>query len=208
MTDAHDRVIELLIDYCGEEECEESGLIDALSSIFDKLPIHNPQPQTYPEPLDTKAEYTNDELSASLLTYTGWGQFWSQEHALVTIAYRVAKERLDQEMARQRNFWREQIAKAKDDGAQPPMAKADIDDEVKRNAKVLAMQKELTALNSFREIAEAQQRTYDKFAAAVSRVIEIRKMDFDNHQRENRASLKRSKQARTSSRLSRSVKGE
>jgi hypothetical protein len=185
------RITELLIDICGADTCEETGLVAQLENLFSKLPIHNLQPGQAPPPLEAGQDYTNDQLADMLMAFTAWAQFWCQEHSTASVSYALAKSRLDQEVIRRRNIYREQIEEAKTSGVKPPMAKGDINDEVRDSELVRGMQHEVTCLSALRETMEAQQRTYDKYGAAVSRVVEIRKMEVENNLREGRAQVKR-----------------
>ena len=202
-------VVEALMDIVGPETAEISGLVEELDRVFEALPLHNPRPEVFPEPLRTNVahRYTNDELGDVLLVYSSWAQFWSLDAAMLNVAYRLAKTRLDQEITRQRSSLRDQIEEARAQGIKPPMAKGDVDDEVKNSEVVRAKQDEVMALAALKEAAEAQQHVYDKYVSAVSRVIEVRKMEFESAAKEGRATVRRASRTKSSSSITRGSKG-
>lgn len=137
-----------------------------------------PQPTTKLTPLsDVDLESLSDrDLGNHLLTYTAFASYTMPKVAELEAAYKIS------EMA-----FKQVIAELKLNLFKDSTAKSEIDARVQASPKYLEFELEKLKLYAMREILTAHLEAYQKQAAAISRVIEVRKMEHEMQARANNA---------------------
>lgn len=116
---------------------------------------------------------TNNALGQLFMQYTAFAQYIYGEHVRVVAAYKVGVSSLKLVEANLKSKFY-----AKD------VAKAEVPALVREDPIRIECELEVLKLFAMREILEAHYKAYQRSADALSRIIELRKLDFDQSMRE------------------------
>ncbi len=133
-----------------------------------------PQPSVAITPLsDVDLEALSDrELGAQLIQYTAYASYMMPKVAEVSAAYKIAEMSLKQIGAELKvALYAENVRVS------------EIDARVQNSPKYLEYEMEKVKLYMMREILTAHQEAYSKQASAISRVIEIKKLEHEAEHR-------------------------
>lgn len=152
-------------------------IMDEVAVKIDQLGLPAyPKPSTTPHPLtDVDIEsLTNHQLGALYTQYTAFAQFVNGQLAQTEAGYKIAQSRLKMLDAK----IRAELYAAK-------VPKAEVPAKVKENGAFETAEFELVKLFAMKTILEAHYRAYDKQAAALSRIITLRELEFEKEMRDN-----------------------
>lgn len=136
----------------------------------------------YPRPAGEPADLTqldittmsNNELGQHFIRYTAFAQYVFGDLANIQASYRIgiASLKLIEANLKSKLFARE-------------VAKAEIPAMVREDPIRVEYELEVLRLFAMKEILEARYKAYQRSADALSRIIEIRKLDFDQSMRDS-----------------------
>lgn len=135
-----------------------------------------PRPTSSPHSLDKidLEGLTNQSLGQLYIQYTAHAQYVSGEVAKIEAAYRIATANLKKIDAKLRA-----TLFARD------TPKAEIPTRVKEDPLYVEFDAEVVKLFAMRVLLEAHYKAYDKQAAALSRIISLRELEFEQSLRES-----------------------
>lgn len=126
-------------------------------------------------------QLTNAELAALHLRYTAYAQFINTKLAEITAAHRIADNNLKHIIADLTNQFH--VGKA--------VAKADVPHMVRAHSKYREYECEALKLYAMKTILDARYTSYDKQAAAISRIITVRQMELEATLRDSNKTKRR-----------------
>lgn len=136
-----------------------------------------PQPKAQPKPLadiPNIEDLPNKELGGLYAHYVAYAQFVGAKLAETEAAYRIATNVLKQIVAEiQSKLFAKEVPKA------------EIPARVKEDGLYKKFDAELVKLYATKTILSAHHRAYDKQAAALSRIIALRELEFQQTFRES-----------------------
>lgn len=133
-----------------------------------------PQPKKMPEPLDADllAGLSNRELETQLAAYTGYAAFLQTKLVEAQIAYKASSINLGAVKASLKaSLFKDKVPKS------------EVDAKVNTAPEFIEHELEHLKLFAIKEILEAHYNAYSKQAATVSRVIELRKLEYEQETR-------------------------
>ncbi len=138
-----------------------------------------PKPKHTPEAIadvDLSA-MSNRELEQLLSQYTAWTAYIGTKLAEAEVAVKAADAAM-----------KAVVASLKASLLKDGTPKAEIDAKVRTSPQFIEYDLEYLKLYAMREILDAHNRAYSKSAQAVSRNIELRKLEYEQEQRQNNVS--------------------
>lgn len=135
-----------------------------------------PQPKTTPEPLDPEVieGMSNRELERALASYNGYAAYLQTKLVEAQIRERAATINLKAVKASLRaSLFKDRVPKT------------EIDAHAVTSPEYIAQEQEHLKHYAIKEILEAHYNAFSKQASTVSRVIELRKLEFEQSQREH-----------------------
>ena len=134
-----------------------------------------PKPTTAPQPLDTVDLETlpNNQLGQLYAKYTAYAQYVGQQLAEAEAAYKLGVSALKMLEAK---------LKTRLFGEGKP--KVEVPALVRDNEVFVEGELEVLKLYAMKAILDAHYTAYDKQAAALSRIVEIRKLEFEKEIRD------------------------
>ena len=135
-----------------------------------------PRPKNTPEPLDetTLDGLSNQELERYLTSYTGYAAYLQTKVVEATIAHKASVINTKAVKANLKaSLYKDRVPKS------------EVDARVNIAPEFIARELEELKLYAVEQILDAHYNAYSKQAGAVSRVIELRKLDFEQQHRQN-----------------------
>lgn len=137
-----------------------------------------PQPSRVPQDLseiDDLDGFSNDQLGLLHAKYTAYAAFINCKLASIIGAYKVSDVNLKQITARLST----QLY------AKEGLAKSEVPARVKSHPTYIEFEMEHTKLYMMKQLVEARYASYDKQAKAISRIISVREMEFQQQVRDD-----------------------
>jgi hypothetical protein len=163
---------------------EEQEQVKSATQILEEVKEHveelglpeYPRPRTQPEPIDHYdiEAMLNPQLGQLFARYTAFAQFVFGQLAQAESGYKLAVSALK---------LREAKMKAKLYAQNVPNAQ--VSAHVKDDPLFIEAELEVLKLFATKTILEAHYKAYDKQAAALSRIIALRELEFEKEAREN-----------------------
>lgn len=138
-----------------------------------------PRPRNTPEPLDEELleSASNRELEKHLVHYTGYAAYLQTKLVEAQIAYRACTIN----MKAVKNSLKSSLFKDR-------VPAKEIDSRVALAPEFIEQELEQLKLYAVQQMLEAHYNAYSKQASAVSRVVELRKLEFEQSRREHNVS--------------------
>ncbi len=167
-----------VVDEEGSVDEEENEVVTTAAEVLEKVRadtqnlglVPYPQPKTSPQPLDASLieAMTNSEIEVHYIAYTAYAQYVGGKHAEYDAAHKIAACAL-----------KHLESKLK---ARAPKGKAGAP-SVKSNGVYQSNEVEVIKLYAMKTMLGAHHKNYSKQASALSRIIELRKLEFEQHLR-------------------------
>lgn len=135
-----------------------------------------PKPEAAPTPLcELEMEaLSNQEVAAQMVNYIAYAQYVSTKLAEAEAAYKISEVNLKQIAANLK------VALFSDG-----VAKAEVSARIQDSSEYQKYEQEHLKLFATKSILSAYYKSYSRQAAALSRVVELRKLEFEQEHRAN-----------------------